>query len=118
MKKLLLILLMCAPIAAMAQKFGHVNAQDIIQVMPDYTKAKTEIDALQKQYEADLKSMQDTLGILSVHLFIVLWIQNLELLCQIIQSFLLITLQKGQTDVVRNSGNLVYTIAQGIYVHH
>ena len=59
MKKLILMLLMCAPIAAMAQKFGHVNAQDIIQVMPDYTKAKTEIDALQKQYEADLKGMQD-----------------------------------------------------------
>ena len=59
MKKLILMLLMCAPIAAMAQKFGHVNTQDIIQVMPDYTKAKTEIDALQKQYEADLKGMQD-----------------------------------------------------------
>ena len=43
----------------MAQKFGHVNAQDIIQVMPEYTKAKGEIDALQQQYEADLKSMQD-----------------------------------------------------------
>lgn len=61
MKKLLLILLTCAPIAAFAQKFGHVNAQEIIQVMPDYTKAKTEIDALQKQYEDDLKSMQDEL---------------------------------------------------------
>ena len=40
MKKLLLMFLMCAPIAAFAQKFGHVNAQEIIQVMPDYTKAK------------------------------------------------------------------------------
>lgn len=59
MKKLLLMLLMCAPVAAFAQKFGHVNAQEIIQVMPDYTKAKTEIDALQKQYEDDLKSMQE-----------------------------------------------------------
>ncbi len=29
--------------------------------MPDYTKAKNEIDALQKQYEDDLKSMQDEL---------------------------------------------------------
>lgn len=61
MKKLLLMLLMFAPLATFAQKFGHLNAQDIIQVMPDYTKAKTEIDALQKQYEADLKSMQDEL---------------------------------------------------------
>lgn len=61
MKKLLLMFLMCAPIAAFAQKFGHVNAQEIIQVMPDYTKEKNEIDALQKQYEDDLKSMQDEL---------------------------------------------------------
>lgn len=50
---------MLAPVAAFAQKFGHVNAQDIIQVMPEYTKAKTEIEALQKQYEDDLKSMQE-----------------------------------------------------------
>ena len=42
-------------------KFGHVNTQEIIQMMPEYNKAKTEIDALQAQYEADLKSMQDEL---------------------------------------------------------
>ncbi len=53
------MLLMCAPLTVLAQKFGHVNAQEIIQVMPEYTKAKTEIDALQQQYEADLKSMQE-----------------------------------------------------------
>ena len=61
MKKLLFMILMLTPIAVMAQKFGHVNTQDIIQAMPEYTKAKSEIDALQKQYEADLKSMQDEL---------------------------------------------------------
>ena len=42
-------------------KLGHVNTQEIIQAMPEYTKAKSEIDALQAQYEADLKSMQDEL---------------------------------------------------------
>ena len=42
-------------------KFGHVNTQEIIQAMPEYNKAKGEIDALQAQYEADLKSMQDEL---------------------------------------------------------
>ena len=61
MKKLLLMLFMCAPMAAFAQKFGHVNAQDIIQVMPEYTKARTEIEALAKQYDDDLKSMQEEL---------------------------------------------------------
>jgi len=61
MKKLLFTIMLLAPMAVMAQKFGHVNTQEIIQAMPDYTKAKNEIDALQKQYEADLKSMQDEL---------------------------------------------------------
>ena len=59
MKKVLFMILMLAPIAAMAQKFGHVNSQEVIQAMPEYTKAKPEIDALQQQYEADLKGMQE-----------------------------------------------------------
>ena len=59
MKKVLCMFLMLAPIAAMAQKFGHVNSQEVIQAMPEYTKAKTEIEALAQQYEADLKSMQE-----------------------------------------------------------
>ena len=61
MKKLLLAAMMLAPVAAFAQKFGHVNAQEVIQAMPEYNKAKTDIDALQKQYEDDLKGMQDEL---------------------------------------------------------
>ena len=61
MKKILFALFLLAPMAAMAQKFGHVNTQEIIQAMPEYNKAKSEIDALQAQYEADLKSMQDEL---------------------------------------------------------
>ncbi len=61
MKKLILMLMLFAPVATFAQKFGHVNVQEIIQAMPEYTKAKTEVDALQKQYEDDLKGMQDEL---------------------------------------------------------
>lgn len=59
MKKVLFMILMLAPVVAMAQKFGHVNSQEVIQAMPEYTKAKTEIEALAQQYEADLKSMQE-----------------------------------------------------------
>jgi len=55
------MLLMCAPMAAFAQKFGHVNSQEIVQAMPEFTKARTDIEALTKQYEADLKSMQEEL---------------------------------------------------------
>jgi outer membrane protein len=62
MKKLFLALMMLLPMAAMAQaKFGHVNTQEIIQAMPEFATARTEIENLTKQYEADLKSMQDEL---------------------------------------------------------
>ena len=55
------MLLVFAPLTMMAQKFGHVNAQEVIQAMPEFTKARQEIEALQKQYEDDLKSMQEEL---------------------------------------------------------
>ncbi|MCR5241669.1 MAG: OmpH family outer membrane protein [Prevotella sp.] len=61
MKKLLLMLLVFAPMTMMAQKFGHVNASEVMQALPEFAKARTEIETLQKQYEADLKSMQDEL---------------------------------------------------------
>ena len=64
MKKFIICALcaICGFATANAQaKFGHVNTQEIIQAMPEYNKAKTEIENLTKQYEADLKSMQDEL---------------------------------------------------------
>ncbi len=59
MKKLLLVLMLCAPLSVMAQKFGHVNSQEVLSSMPEFIKARGEIEATQKQYENDLKSMQD-----------------------------------------------------------
>ena len=64
MKKLIIcaICAICGFTTANAQaKFGHVNTQEIIQAMPEYTTAKAEIDKLTSQYEADLKAMQDEL---------------------------------------------------------
>ena len=64
MKKIIIctICAICGFATANAQgKFGHVNTQEIIQAMPEYQKAQTEIKALQDQYEDDLKSMQDEL---------------------------------------------------------
>ena len=64
MKKLIIcaICALCGFTTANAQqKFGHVNAQEVIQAMPEFAKARTEIEALTKQYDADLKSMQDEL---------------------------------------------------------
>ena len=43
MKKIILMLLMFTPLCMMAQKFGHVSSQEIIQAMPEYTQARTEI---------------------------------------------------------------------------
>ena len=61
MKKLILMLLLCAPMAVFAQKFGKVNTQVVVQSLPDYAKAQGEMAALSKQKENDLKSMQDEL---------------------------------------------------------
>lgn len=61
MKKLLLMLMLFAPMSMFAQKFGHINAQEVMASMPEFIKARGEIEATAKQYENDLKSMQDEL---------------------------------------------------------
>jgi outer membrane protein len=64
MKKMILcaICAICGFTTANAQaKFGHVNTQEIIQAMPEFNTARTEIEKLTQQYENDLKSMQDEL---------------------------------------------------------
>ena len=64
MKKIIIcaICAICGFTTANAEgKFGHVNTQEIMQAMPEYAQAESEIKALQSQYEADLKSMQDEL---------------------------------------------------------
>ena len=64
MKKFIIcaICALCGFTTANAQgKFGHVNSQEVIQAMPEFAKARTDIENLTKQYEADLKSMQDEL---------------------------------------------------------
>ncbi len=59
MKKLFLMLMLFAPMTMMAQKFGKVSTQSIMQSLPDVAKANGELEALQKQKENDLKAMQD-----------------------------------------------------------
>jgi len=50
---------LCGFTTASAQKFGHLDTQSIIQSMPEYTAATTELEKLAKQYEDDQKAMQD-----------------------------------------------------------
>ena len=59
MKKLILMLMLCAPMTMMAQKFGKVNTQTIMESLPDVKKANGDLSALQTQKENDLKSMQE-----------------------------------------------------------
>ena len=61
MKKILLMMLMFAPLATFAQKFGHINAQEVMSQMPEFIKARGEMEAKAKQMENDLKAMQDEL---------------------------------------------------------
>ena len=44
------------------QKFGHVNSAVIIPLMPEYTAAQADLQSLQKQYEDEIKRMNDELA--------------------------------------------------------
>lgn len=59
MKKLILMLMLFAPMASFAQKFGHVNAQAVMESLPDFIKARAEVEGQAKAYDNDLKAMQD-----------------------------------------------------------
>ena len=61
MKKLIVMLMMMAPVAVFAQKFGKVNTQTIMQSLPELSKVNGELEANAKQYENELKSMQEEL---------------------------------------------------------
>ena len=53
------MLLLCAPMAMSAQKFGHVDAQSVMQYLPEFIKVRGELEAQAKQFDNELKSMQD-----------------------------------------------------------
>ena len=58
MKKLIIMLMLLAPMATFAQKFGHVDTEAIVQSLPDYSRAKGEVEAVAKQYENELQESQ------------------------------------------------------------
>lgn len=53
------MLMLFAPVATFAQKFGHIDTQAIITSLPEFARANGEIEAIGKQYENDLKASQD-----------------------------------------------------------
>ena len=58
MKKILILLLVMAPLSLFAQKFGYVNMHSIAQVMPEFTKAQNELQTLRKQYSDEFDRLQ------------------------------------------------------------
>ena len=52
------MLLLFAPLALFAQKFGHVDSQSIIQSLPDYSRAMGELEAKGKELENELQASQ------------------------------------------------------------
>lgn len=61
MKKIILAILLMAPMSIFAQKFAHFDLSQVITNMKEYTAAQAEIQKLGEQYEEDLKRMQDEL---------------------------------------------------------
>ena len=58
MKKIITLFALCVSLQLFAQKFGHLNSADIIQVMPEYAAAQTELQNLEKQYTNELQMME------------------------------------------------------------
>ena len=59
LKKIALLLMLILPMSAFAQKFGHIKTQEILTIMPEYTKAQTDIQTMQKQYDDEIKRLSD-----------------------------------------------------------
>ena len=59
LKKIALLLMLILPMSVFAQKFGHIKTQEILTIMPEYTKAQTDIQTMQQQYENEFKIVQE-----------------------------------------------------------
>ncbi len=59
MKKIVLMLALVLPLAVSAQKFGHINTQEVFALMPELTKVKAQMDTLQNTYESQIANMQE-----------------------------------------------------------
>ena len=62
LKKIALILMLIAPMSVFAQKFGHIKMQEVVSLMPEYTKAQTDINTMQKQFEEEIKRAQEDIS--------------------------------------------------------
>jgi len=61
LKKIIIAALLIIPMGLFAQtpKFGHMASQEIIVLMPEYTKAQAEMQAYEKELTAELQRSAD-----------------------------------------------------------
>ena len=61
LKKIALLILLILPMGVFAQtlKFGHMNGQEGVMAMPEFTKAQADMQALQKKYTDEFQRTQE-----------------------------------------------------------
>ena len=111
MKKLILMLMLCAPMTMMAQKFGKVNTQTIMQALPDVAKANGELEALQKQKETELQTLQQKIQQAYQDGQQELQKKSSELMQPIVAKV------KAAIDAVGKAGNYTYIFEEGAAVY-
>ena len=61
-KKFLLAIALILPLSAMAQKFGIVDADQVIEAMPETTAAKSQLEETSKKYEVENQKLQEEIN--------------------------------------------------------
>ncbi|MEE1070265.1 MAG: OmpH family outer membrane protein [Paludibacteraceae bacterium] len=61
MKKIIIAILLVLPMVASAQKFGHINTQELFVQMPEVAQVKLKMDTIQSQYESQFTMMYEEL---------------------------------------------------------
>ena len=59
MKKIIIAILLALPMIASAQKFGHIDTQELFAQMPEVAQVRLKMDTIQTQYENQLASMNE-----------------------------------------------------------
>ena len=59
MKKVIIAMMLMLPMAISAQKFGHINTQELFAMMPEVNKVRLTMDTVNNQYETQLASMNE-----------------------------------------------------------
>ena len=52
-------MMLVLPLAVSAQKFGHINTQELFAQMPEVNQVKLKMDTINNQYETQLAMMQE-----------------------------------------------------------